>query len=60
MPAPKRKRPPNLKPFPANLSFGYRKAELTRRDLLDGLLAAWPNLGKKALRKAQHKTRLVR
>ena len=34
--------------------------ELTGNDPLDGLLAEWPDLDKKALRKAQHKARLVR
>ncbi|MBL0212202.1 MAG: hypothetical protein IPQ13_15020 [Holophagaceae bacterium] len=29
-------------------------------DPLDGLLAGWPNLDKKELRKAQHKARLAR
>jgi len=35
-------------------------AELAEDDPLDGLLAGWPNLDKKVLRKAQHEARLAR
>lgn len=35
-------------------------AEPTESDPLDGLLAGWPNLDKKELRKAQHQARLAR
>lgn len=38
-----------------NLTIG-----LAENDPLDGLLAGWPNLDKKELRKAQHQARLSR